>query len=181
MSVTTGDRAWIRIGPVDPAHSDEDDPSALAGRLVARSVRIADRAEAVAAQVAALKKDLDAWATQQAGSITDAFLVLKADHLLFLVIQAGSSFDEALEESLTDLDLKVAQDSAYDLIPMSVQALPPSPRRQSVPSSRSVLLKNKLQEVEKSALKRLKHPERLAGIASRLAHKPGNPPSIDPD
>ncbi len=67
---------------------------------------------------------LSQWVKQHGSLITDAYLTVQDAALLFLVVMAGAAFDQALEDSLTDLDIAIAQDASLDLIQLNVLALP---------------------------------------------------------
>lgn len=71
-----------------------------------------------------MKRDLKHWIATREDSIAEAYLVLKGDHFQFLVVMKGKAHDSALEDALTDLDMAVAQNPDYDLIRLSVLAIP---------------------------------------------------------
>ena len=130
MSVATTKKQWIQLRLGDPnlagvtVHPEDGDLFALTKQMIARSGRIAYEIEAFENQLEALKRELDAWFAGRSDSVAEAFLVLKGDYFLFLVVTKGKAHDSGLEDALTDLDMKVAQDPDYHLVNLSVLALP---------------------------------------------------------
>ena len=129
MSIET-DRSWIQLRMDDPTlggvtvHPEDGDLFSLGKKMIARSGLIAAKIEVFEEQLAALERELEGWASQRSNAIDEVFLVLRGDHFLFLVVLKGKEHDGTFEDALTDLDMKVAQDPDYDLINLSVLALP---------------------------------------------------------
>ncbi len=67
---------------------------------------------------------LGEWAYCHRSKIRNAFLTVRNTRLLFLVVMKRKTYDEELERELTELDLKIVQESDFSEIPLSVQALP---------------------------------------------------------
>ena len=67
---------------------------------------------------------LGEWASMHAGRIQQAIVTLRDSDLLFLVVMNDVKYDPGFEDELTDLDIKIAQDSDYDRLRLSVLALP---------------------------------------------------------
>ena len=105
-------------------HPEDGDLFSLTKQMIERSGRFAARFEAFDKQLAALRRDLEAWSVRHSNTVKEVFLVLKGDYFLFLVVLKEKNHDGALEDALTDLDMKIAQDPDYDLINLSVLALP---------------------------------------------------------
>lgn len=130
MSTLSTSKSWIQLRMDDPTlggvtvHRGDGDIISLGKELIARSAQIASKIVRFEPQLEALEKELSLWSSQRAEVIKEVFLVLKGDHFLFLVLLKGKQYDNALEDDLTDLDMKVAQDPDYDLIKLSVLALP---------------------------------------------------------
>ena len=130
MGVATDKKQWIQLRMGDPdmagvtVHPEDGDLFSLTKQMIERSGRIAARIETFDNQLSALKRDLEAWSSEHSDSVKEVFLVLKGDHFLFLVVLKGKAHDGALEDALTDLDMKIAQNPDYDLINLSVLALP---------------------------------------------------------
>jgi len=67
---------------------------------------------------------LGRWIDQHREQVADAYLTVRDAGLLFLVVRRATSYDEAFESALTDLDLEIANDDDYGLISLSVLGLP---------------------------------------------------------
>ncbi len=130
MGVSTAKKQWIQLRMGDPdlggvtVHPEDGDLFSLTKQMIARFGRLASQIEAFENQLTSLKRDLETWSSAHSDAVDDAFLVLKGDHFLFLVVLKGKTHDGDLEDALTDLDIQVAQDPRYELINLSVLALP---------------------------------------------------------
>jgi len=71
-----------------------------------------------------LKNTLGTWRREHMHAIEKAFLTLQDDRMLFLVVMAEKGYDSTLEDDLTELELRIAQDPACSRIKLDVQALP---------------------------------------------------------
>ena len=71
-----------------------------------------------------LLKRLVEWVSEHAADVHKAFLTRRDSGLLFLVVLNTEQFDPIIEDSLTDLDLEIANDADFKLITLSVHALP---------------------------------------------------------
>ena len=122
--------SWIQLRMDDPSvsgvtvHPEDGDLFSLSKEMIVRSGRIVGQMEILDEQLAALRLELEAWASKRSDVVANAYLILKGDHFLFLVVLKGTACDENLEDDLTDLDLNVARNPEYDLIKLSVLALP---------------------------------------------------------
>jgi hypothetical protein len=67
---------------------------------------------------------LQLWMKTEDAKVRDAYVTVRDSAFLFLVVQRGQSFDRDLEDSLTELDLSIAQDEDLALIRLNVLALP---------------------------------------------------------
>ena len=130
MSVEIETKPWIQIHLTDPAlagvtvHPEDGDSFSLPKQRIAKYGHLAYRIEAYDGQFAALKQELVTWSAVHSDVVRETFLVMKGDHYLFLVVLKGKAHDAVLEDALTDLDMKIAQDPEFDLINLSVLALP---------------------------------------------------------
>lgn len=68
--------------------------------------------------------DLGKWSKDRTQKLDHAFLTVQDAGLLFLVVTKRKTYDDMLESELTDLDLKIANDSDFTSISLSVQSLP---------------------------------------------------------
>jgi hypothetical protein len=71
---------------------------------------------------------LASWLTDHLDDVEDAYVTLRDAGLLFLVVRKTRRFNEELENSLTGVDLEIAQDPELDLIRLTVLALPMTSR-----------------------------------------------------
>jgi len=72
-----------------------------------------------------LRDPLARWIKEHADAIHSAYLTIREPGILFLVaLRPEKANDSDLEDSLTELDVSVANDPNYDLVSMSVFSLP---------------------------------------------------------
>ena len=71
-----------------------------------------------------LQAKLTSWYESHEQAIAKAYLTVRDSAILLLIVQNSPAFDQELEESLTDLDISVAQDEEFGLIRLNVLALP---------------------------------------------------------
>jgi len=64
------------------------------------------------------------WLTGNKHRVRKAFLAPHEGGLMFLVIKIGAKYDRDLEDSLTDLDIDVANSPEFDLLRLDVMCLP---------------------------------------------------------
>jgi hypothetical protein len=77
-------------------------------------------------QVATLLDRLAAWLKDRQGEIEAAYVGLEPEGAIFVVVRQSKAFDPAFEDSLSILDLEMAQDADLNLIKLRVLALPRS-------------------------------------------------------
>ena len=75
-------------------------------------------------QVGTLLNRLAAWLEERGGEVGAAYVGLEPEGAIFVVVRKAKAFDPAFEDSLSILDLEVAQDSEFELIKLRVLALP---------------------------------------------------------
>lgn len=68
---------------------------------------------------------LGQWVDKNKSKIEQAFVSPRDAGLLFLVVQQSATYDESFEDLMTELDLEIANDDDYNLINLSVLAIPP--------------------------------------------------------
>ncbi|MFO0970183.1 MAG: hypothetical protein U0793_31920 [Gemmataceae bacterium] len=71
---------------------------------------------------------LQQWIEEHKADIAEAFMTVRHSAFLLLIVQNHEAFNQDLEDSLTDLDLSIAQDEDYNLIRLNVLALPKASR-----------------------------------------------------
>jgi hypothetical protein len=64
------------------------------------------------------------WINQHLDKVGNAFITSRDDGMLFLVVLREKRFDKEIEDELTQLDIDVANDRDFDLIRLSVHAVP---------------------------------------------------------
>lgn len=68
------------------------------------------------------------WIESQKQDVAEAYVTLRDTGLLFLVVRKTRRFNQALEDALTELDVFIAQSDMFNLIQLSVLALPAADR-----------------------------------------------------
>ncbi|MBI2900956.1 MAG: hypothetical protein HYY17_12290 [Planctomycetes bacterium] len=69
---------------------------------------------------------LGTWVRDHRSEILQAYVSIRDTDLLFLVETRSREYSREFEDALTDLDISIAQDSALNLIRLSVLAIPHS-------------------------------------------------------
>jgi len=130
MNAAPAAKQWIQLRMADPGLAGvtvdpgDGDLFSLTRQVITRLGRVAHQFQEFETQLAALRRELEKWTAARADVIAEAFLVLKGDYFQFLVVMKGKAYDGALEDALTELDMAVAQNPGYDLIRLSVLAIP---------------------------------------------------------
>lgn len=88
------------------------------------ALRIFNDKDAFDRKFKALQQRLAEWLRDNRNLIDRAFLTLRDSRLLFVVVQKGRAYDSDFEDSLTELDLEIANTADFDQMPLSVLALP---------------------------------------------------------
>ena len=65
-------------------------------------------------QVGTLLNRLAAWLEERGGEVGAAYVGLEPEGAIFVVVRKAKAFDPAFEDSLSILDLEVAQDSEFE-------------------------------------------------------------------
>ena len=131
MSLATTNRQWVQLHLSDPhvagvtvTPPEGDDLFSLSREMVMRAGRLAAHLDEIDAQLAAVQEVVQSWCRSQVDRISNAYVVLKGDGFLFLVVQKSKEYDRTLEDSLTDLDIEIAQNPEFNHIHLSVLAIP---------------------------------------------------------
>lgn len=66
------------------------------------------------------------WIRDSGSLVSDAYLTMRDGRFLFIPIAASAEISDDLEDSLSDLDIEVANDSQLDLILLNTMVLPPA-------------------------------------------------------
>lgn len=64
------------------------------------------------------------WLRDHRDEIDKAFVTVRDGALLFLVVRSDVRYDAGFEDELTDLDMSIAQDEAFDALSVDVMTLP---------------------------------------------------------
>ncbi len=79
-------------------------------------------------QMKALLDRLSKWIEENKGTVRDAYFSVKTGGgLFFMVVTSSKKFDPDLEDKLTELDIEVANKDEFNLLRLSVLAIPDSP------------------------------------------------------
>lgn len=72
-----------------------------------------------------LLRTLAQWRNKHSHDVANAILTIQDSTLLFVVQSSGSKFNEELTDSLSSLDLQIANDPALTMIRLNTLVLPP--------------------------------------------------------
>lgn len=64
------------------------------------------------------------WIERNKGVLKSAFVAIRHEGLLFLVVQKAIAYDDNLSDLLTDLDVEIARDERFNLLRVNTLALP---------------------------------------------------------
>lgn len=85
---------------------------------------LAGRAVAFQQQLKELLNRIYQWVDDRKQKIAAAYIVSGGDGITLVVVQRVVSFDFAFEEELTELDIEVANNEAFQLIPFNTLLIP---------------------------------------------------------
>lgn len=91
----------------------------------ARACRASGKTDEFATQFRSLVDALRHWLESHREKAGAAYLAVREEDLLFLVVQKNARFDADLSDSLTELDLAIANGPQFDLVDLEVLAVPP--------------------------------------------------------
>jgi hypothetical protein len=72
-----------------------------------------------------LYEKLARWIKERSESIRAAFVTIRDNFLVFVVVQADIAYNETLQDDLADLEFAIAQDADLDLVRLRTVMLPP--------------------------------------------------------
>jgi len=126
---TAGKPRWIYLDYADGASKvtvtpKNEDRFVMSVRDAAEACQMAHDRDAFVKQFEALLARLAQWLKEHADNFCEAFVTIRDSGLLFVVLRDGARFDANFEDTLTDLDLEIAQDSKFDHIDLNVLSLP---------------------------------------------------------
>ena len=70
---------------------------------------------------------LGGWIKARQDRISQAFITTRDAGLLLLIVLKSASYDAGFEAELTELDIEIANDADFNLIPLGVLAIPTCP------------------------------------------------------
>ncbi len=91
----------------------------------ARACQAVDKFKDFHTQFKTLLATLQQWIEANRAKIRSAHITNRERDMLFLVMQQNAEFDPALADSLSELDLAVANSASLSLIDMDVMSIPP--------------------------------------------------------
>lgn len=86
-------------------------------QLPTESLRFSDQFEE-------LLSELDSWITARLDRLSRAFICISSEGIALMIVQKGILADFALEDELVDLDISIANDPRFDLIPFNTLLVP---------------------------------------------------------
>lgn len=90
----------------------------------AQACRAIDKFKDFRPQFSTLLETLDQWIESHRDKVRSAYLTIRDHDMLFVVMQKQRQFDPELADSLTDLDLAIANSDDLSLIDVDVMAIP---------------------------------------------------------
>lgn len=90
----------------------------------ARACRALDHLAEFSEQFKRLFEVLKSWVAANRQSVKSAYLSFRERDILLLVMQKGEAFDSNLADSLTELDLAIANNQEFNLLAMNVLSIP---------------------------------------------------------
>jgi hypothetical protein len=117
---------WLRHGDQQElwVETENQDRFLTTVEAVVRACQAYGHIAEVGKQLRKLLRKLDQWLTAHPEDVQEAYLTIRDSGLLFLVVRKTKAFNHVLEEALTDLDIEIANDEVFNLIRLSVLALP---------------------------------------------------------
>lgn len=94
-------------------------------RRYARALQIAERLEEFDEQFSVLINALVRWMHKRS-DIAGGYLTMRDGSFLFAVVRTACEYDEEFEDSLSDLDIKLANDGDLNLLKVDAIGLPPA-------------------------------------------------------
>ena len=112
-----------RDGQVTVVHPDNHVMAMSVGEAI-EACRAFNKQIEFKIQFDTLLQRLAEWLREHSEFFDRAFLTTRDSGLLFLVVTKEKTFNEKLEEDLTELDLEIANDADFTLIRLAVHAIP---------------------------------------------------------
>lgn len=113
----SGEENIVRVCPKDQARFNVHK---------GRAIQILQLANAAELQLDLLITRIGDWVRKNSDKLSSAFLTLRDERFYFVAVSATSECDDDLEDSASDLDLALANDSDLDQVRTNVIVLPPA-------------------------------------------------------
>ena len=114
------DQGMVTVVPQD------EDRFSLNVHEAVQALRIADQLQKFQKQFRLLLRTLGEWLIERRQEWSDAFVTLRDGGLTFVVIRRVPRYDAQFEDELSDLDIKISDDPALELVSIHSLALPPA-------------------------------------------------------
>ena len=115
---------WKQRGQHVLVEPDDEDRFCIAVDRVIRACQTEIKREDFERKFRLLLRKLAIWISSHSNLLSKACLTIRDQGLLFLVVRKDLRLDENLSDSLTALDIEIAQDPQLQEIRLSVLALP---------------------------------------------------------
>jgi hypothetical protein len=114
------DQGYVTVVPSD------EDRFTINIRHAVQSLSVSSRLEEFRDQFNLLLKELGQWLSLR-DDWRDAFVTLRDGALVFVVVRNSVLYSDEFEDDLSDLDIRIANDQALELVRIHSVALPPVP------------------------------------------------------
>lgn len=103
---------------------DDEDRFAITVGAAIQACHAFEQQKVFEHQFTIVLKRLAKWVQETQAEIAGAYVTVRDNGLLFLVVRKSPQYDACFEDKLTELDLEVANDPNLNLIRLSVLAIP---------------------------------------------------------
>lgn len=91
-----------------------------------RAINLLSKAAGASLQLDFLLDKLGCWCKKNSQKLSRAFLTIRDERFAFIAISISTACDDDLEDSVSELDFELANDSDLDLIKLNAFVLPPT-------------------------------------------------------
>lgn len=115
---------WANQGGIVTVTPENRDRFALTVRRAVKACRDAVAEDEFGLQLDILLKRLAEWLARR-DDVRSAYFTMRDGRFVFLTVRRAAEHDPAFEDSLSELDIEIANDPALERIRMDTIALPP--------------------------------------------------------